>query len=180
VISSAVLGRYARSLAEVVFEENLEQTVTENLKTYSEIFKAVPDLMNAFDSPGVPNEAKEKLLQSLLEVHPINPIARNFLKVLLEHNRIRYYQHIYESYLDSVNEHNGVVSAKVSIAMPLDPSEVAVLEKKLSDVTGKTVNMESQTDADLLGGVVVQIGDTIFDGSIRTKLAEMKRRLAEA
>jgi F-type H+-transporting ATPase subunit delta len=180
VISSAVLGRYARSLAEVVFEEKLEQTVTGDLQTYSEIFKAVPDLMNAFDSPGVPNEAKVKLLQSLLEVHPIDPVTRNFLKVLLEHNRIRYYQQIYELYLESVNEHNGIVSAVVSTAMPLEPSEAAVLEKKLSDVTGKTVNMEPQTDADLLGGIVVQIGDTIFDGSIRTKLAEMKRRLAEA
>jgi len=180
VISSAILGRYARSLAEVVFEQNLEQAVTGDLQIYSEVFKAVPDLLDAFDSPGVPQEAKEKLLESLIGVHPINQITHNFLKVLLEHNRIRYYQQIYESYQDSVNEHNGIVSARVSTAMPLDLSEVKVLEEKLSDVTGKTVNMDPQTDADLLGGIVVQVGDTIFDGSIKTKLAEIKRRLAEA
>jgi F-type H+-transporting ATPase subunit delta len=180
VISSAILGRYARSLAEVVFEQNLEQTVTGDLETYSEVFKEVPDLLDAFDSPGVPQEAKEKLLESLVSLHPVHSVTHNFLKVLLEHNRIRYYEQIYRSYSDSANERNGIVSARVSSSMPLEAPEVEVLEKKLSEATGKTVNMEPQTDADLLGGIVVQIGDTIFDGSIRTKLAEIKRRLAEA
>ena len=180
MISSAILGRYARSLAEVVFEQNLEQAVTGDLAIYSEVFKEVPDLLEAFDSPGVPQDAKAKLLESLIGLHPVNRITHNFLKVLLEHNRIRYYPQIFQNYMDSVNERNGIVSARVSTSMPLDESEVEVLEKKLSEVTGKTVNMEPQTDADLLGGIVVQIGDTIFDGSIRTKLADIKRRLSEA
>ncbi|MBN2319223.1 MAG: ATP synthase F1 subunit delta [Acidobacteria bacterium] len=180
MISSAILGRYARSLAEVVFEQNIEAEVTEDLKTYSEIFKAVPDLLEAFDSPGVPRQVKERLLDSVIEVHPAKSITHNFLKVLLQHNRITCFQQIYESYLDAVNEHNGYVSAKVSTALPLDSPELQALGERLSGATGKQVNMEPQTDAGLLGGIVVQIGDTIFDGSIKTKLAEMKRRLAEA
>jgi len=178
VISSAILGRYARSLAEVGFEQNIEATVTEDLKTYSEVFKAVPDLLEAFDSPSVPREVKEKLLDSVIEVHPANPITHNFLKVLLQHNRITSFQQIYEIYLDEVNEHKGVVSAKVSTASPLDLPELQALGERLSSATGKQVKTETQTDADLLGGIVVQIGDTIFDGSIKTKLAEMKRRLS--
>lgn len=180
MISSAILGRYAKSLAEVVYEQNLEQAVVEDLKTYSEIFKTIPDLLEAFDSPGIPRDVKEKLLESLIEVHPVNPITQNFLRVLLDHNRIRHYQQIYESFLDLVNEHNGIVSAMVSTAIPLDSPEMTDLQEKLSDVTRKKVTMETHTDADLLGGIVVQIGDTIFDGSIKTKLTEMKRRLAEA
>jgi len=180
VISSAILGRYARSLAEVVFEQNLEQAVTEDLAVYSEVFKKVPGLLDAFDSPGVPQDAKAKLLESLIGIHPVSRTTHNFLKVLLEHNRIRYYQQIYQNYVELVNERNGIVSARVSTSMPLEEPEIEVLEKKLSEATGKTVNMEPQTDADLLGGIVVQIGDTIFDGSIRTRLAEIKRRLAEA
>ena len=90
MISSAILGRYARSLAEVVFEQNLEQAVTGDLAVYSEVFKEVPDLLEAFDSPGVPQDAKSKLLESLVGLHPVNRITHNFLKVLLEHNRIRY------------------------------------------------------------------------------------------
>jgi len=128
----------------------------------------------------VPREVKENLLDSLIQVHPVNPITRNFLKVLLQHNRIPCYQQIYEIYLDAVNEHNGVVSAKISTALPLDSKEVQALGERLSGATGKRVNTEPRTDAELLGGIVVQIGDTIFDGSIKTKLAKMKRRLAEA
>ena len=180
MISSAILGRYARSLAEVVFEKNIEQAVTEDLKMYSEVFKTVPDLLEAFDSPSVPREAKQKLLDSVIEVHPVNPVTNNFLRVLLEHNRILYFQQIYENYLNLVNEHNGIVNARVSTVVPLDPPDIKALEERLSSVTGKRVNMEPQTDTDLLGGIIVQIGNTIFDGSIKTKLAEMKRRLAEA
>jgi len=180
VISSAILGRYANSLAEVVFEQNLEQIVTKDLETYSEIFKTVPDLLEAFDSPGIPRDAKAKLLESLIEVHPVNRITHNFLRVLLEHNRIRHFQQIYESYLDSVNEQKGIINAKISTAEPLTEVDLENLGERLSGVTGKQVNMEPRTDTDLLGGIVVQIGDTIFDGSIKTKLAELKRKLAEA
>ena len=67
MIPSAILGRYARSLADIVFEENLEGKATEDLKTYNEIFLAVPDLLEAFDSPAVPREAKEKLLGELMQ-----------------------------------------------------------------------------------------------------------------
>lgn len=177
MISSAILGRYAKSLAETVFERNLEKAVTGDLGTYNEIFKAVPDLPAAFDSPGVPREAKEKLLESLVEMHPVESITHNFLRVLFQNNRLRYYRQIYEQYLDLVNEKNGIVSAKVSTAAPLDSSELKAFGRRLSDITGKQVHMEPVTDAGLLGGIVVQIGDTIFDGSIRTGLAEMKRRL---
>jgi F-type H+-transporting ATPase subunit delta len=179
VTSSAVLERYARSLAEVVFEENLEQAVTEDLKTYHEIFKAVPGLLDAFHSPAVPRAAKEKLLGELLALHPVNPITSNFLRILLQHSRIQSFSKLYEKYLSSVNERKGIVSARVTTAAPLSPRELKNLGDRLADFTGKHVTIQSQMDASLLGGVVVQLGDTIFDGSLRTQLSEIRKRLAE-
>jgi F-type H+-transporting ATPase subunit delta len=179
VIPSAILGRYARSLAEVVFEQNLEQIVTEDLRTYHEIFRVVPDLLEVFHSPGVPREAKVKLLDDLMVLHPANLITSNFLRILLQHNRIRYFHQIYESYLASVNDHKGIVSAKISTATPLALPELQNLRERLAGLTGKIVNIEPQTNPALLGGIVVQIGDTIFDGSIQAQLSEMRRRLAE-
>jgi F-type H+-transporting ATPase subunit delta len=179
VISSAVLGRYAKSLAEIVFEENIDETVTGDLKTYSEIFRTVPDLLEALDSPAVPREAKEKLLDELMSLYPVHPTTSNFLRILLQNNRIRYFQEILDSFIKSVNEHKGIVSARVTAAATLSQQEAKSLEDRLAGITGKSVNVELQTDAGLLGGIVVQIGSTSFDGSIRTKLAEMKRRLAE-
>jgi F-type H+-transporting ATPase subunit delta len=179
VIPSSILGRYARSLSEVVFEVNLEREVTADLEMYAEIFQAVPDLLESFHAPAVPREAKEKLLGELMAKYPVNPITSNFLRVLLQHNRIRYFQQIYGGYLKSVNERKGIVTARVTAAAPLSEQELKSLGEKLSAMTGKLVHVEFQADASLLGGVVVQMGSTIIDGSIQTQLAEMKRRLAE-
>jgi F-type H+-transporting ATPase subunit delta len=179
LISSAILGRYGDSLAEIVFEENIEERVTEDLKTYSEIFHAVPDLLKALDSPAVPREAKEKLLGELISHYPLHPIASNFLRILLQNNRIGYYNEILDTYVKSVGEHKGIVSAEVTASAPLTPEELKSIELRLAGITGKQVDVKLRTDSSLLGGIVVQIGSTYFDGSVRTRLADMRRRLAE-
>jgi F-type H+-transporting ATPase subunit delta len=179
VIPSAILGRYSRSLAEIAFEENQEQAVSEDLQNFEEIFRAVPDLLEVFHAPAIPREAKEKLLAELMAKYPVNTITSNFLRILLQHNRIMYFQQIAGEYLKAMNERKGVVSARVTAAAPLSQENLKTLEAKLAGITGKLVSIESQTDASLLGGVVVQIGSTIFDGSIRAQLSEMKRRLTE-
>ena len=180
MIPSAILGRYARSLAEIVFEENLEQEVTGDLSAYGEIFRVVPDLLEVLQTPAVPRESKDRLLNELMAKHPVNPVTSNFLRVLLQHNRIGFFQQIFDLYLNLVNEHKGVISARVTTAMALSEQEVNQLGERLSAITGKSVNVEPQMDATILGGVIVQLGNTIFDGSIKARLAEMKRRLAEA
>ena len=179
MITSAILGRYARSLAEIAFEENLEQPVTEDLETFKEIFRAVPDLLEVFYAPAIPRDVKEKLLAELMAKYPVNSITSNFLRMLLEHNRICFFEQIADGYLKSVNERKGIVSARVTAVAPLSRENLKSLEVKLTGITGKLVQIESRTDASLLGGIVVQMGSTIFDGSIRTQLSEMKRRLTE-
>jgi F-type H+-transporting ATPase subunit delta len=179
LISSAILGRYANSLAEIVFEENIEEKVTADLRTYSEIFRAVPDLLETLHSPAVPREAKEKLLDELIARYPVNLITSNFLRILLQNNRIFYFQEILDGYLKSVGEHKGIVSAHVTAAAPMTQEELKKIEDRLAGITGKRVNVELHTDSSLLGGIVVQIGSTNFDGSIRTRLSDIRRRLAE-
>ncbi len=179
MIPSAVLGKYARSLAEIVFEEKIEEAVTGDLKTYREIFRAVPDLLQALDSPALPRETKIKLLSELAARYPVNPVTSNFLHVLLQNNRIRYFQEVFDIYIKSVNEHRGVISALVTAAAPLNQQEVKDIEDRLAAMMQKMVKVEIRTDASLLGGITVQIGSTSFDGSIRTRLAEIRRRLAE-
>jgi len=180
VIPSAILGRYARSLADVVFEKNLEPDVAGDLRTYAEIFGAVPDLLEVFHTPAIPRDAKERLLNELMARYPINSITSNFLRILLRHNRMRYFSQILESYLKMTNERKGILSARVTAAAPLSQQEIGRLVERLAGITGKLVDIETRTDADLLGGVVVQLGSTVYDGSIRSRLAEMRRRLSKA
>jgi len=179
VIPSAILGRYARSLADVAFEDNLEQEVSRDIETFREIFRAVPELAEAFHAPAVPRETKDNLLAALVRRYPVHPVTANFLRVLLGHNRMRFYPQIADAYRKAVDERRGVVEAAVTAAAPLTREELAGLESRLAGVTGKRVRLEPRTDASLLGGVVVRVGSTVFDGSIRTQLSEMKRRLTE-
>jgi F-type H+-transporting ATPase subunit delta len=179
VIPSAVLGRYAKSLADVAFEEKIEQEVTGNLETYDQIFQAVPDILEAFHSPAIPQETKGKLLTELMVRHPVHPKTSNFLRVLLQHNRMLYFSQILKIYLKAVSERKGIVSATVSTASPLSQQDLESFTGKLAGITGKSVSIELKTDASLMGGIVVQVGSTVFDGSIRARLNSVKRRLSE-
>ena len=179
MIPMAILSRYARSLADVAAESGEEQAIGQDLKLYLEIFRAVPDLLTAFDSPAVPREVKDRVLDELLSRYQIRKVSENFLKLLLENNRIRYFEQICQSYLKTIDERRGIITAQVSTAAPLSERELASLRKSLMSATGKTVNLELKADPDLLGGLVVQVESTVYDGSIRNQLSEMRRHLAE-
>ena len=180
MISSAVFHRYARSLADVALENNEEPTVTSELSIYSEIFKSVPDVVEVFNSPAVTRDAKEKLLGALMDKYPISRTTANFLRVLVDHHRMRYFEEICLAYVKIVNERKGIVAARVTAARSLLDEELVRLRTSLSEATGKVVTLDVQTDPGILGGLVVQIGSTVYDGSISSQLDEVKKRLAEA
>jgi F-type H+-transporting ATPase subunit delta len=177
MISSAILDRYAQSLADVAAQTNEQDAIGKDLELYKDIFIAVPDILEAFHSPSVPRESKEKTLSELLAAYPVRQTTDNFLRVLLKHNRIRYFRQIHDSYCAILSRRKGIVDAKVTVAASLRPQDLDSLKERLHKATGKTVTLDVQQDPDLLGGIVVQMGSTVYDGSVRTKLAEIKRQL---
>lgn len=179
MILSAVFARYARALADVALEKREEAVVQRDLELYREMFRQVPSLLEAFDSPAIQREAKDKVLSDLLAHYPVGQTAGNFLRTLLDHHRIRYFTEICDAYARIVNERKGIVSAQVTSAAPLGSAELSRLRESLSTITGKEVKLSVATDPDLLAGVIVQIGSTIYDGSVRTQLDEMRRFLAQ-
>ena len=178
--SSVLFARYARALVDVVMEDGQEQQVTDGLSVYREIFQKVPDLLNVFDSPAVPRDAKERVLKDLFARYPVSPTTANFLRTLLGHNRIRYFHEIFDYYVRTMNARKGIVAAQVTAASPLSEQDQASLRATLAGATSRTVVLDLVTNPDLLGGLVVQIGSTVYDGSIRTQLTEMQRRLRES
>ena len=177
--STAVYARYARSLVDVVMERRAEAEVNRSLELYSGIFAAVPDLLVAFDNPALPRDVKHRLLSGLLEKYPADPTTDNFLRTLLANNRIRHFKEIVEYYAKALNDRKGILAAKVTSASALSDEEARVLAGRLTGALGKEVKMDLATDPDLLGGLVVQIGSTVFDGSVRKQLDEVKKRLLD-
>jgi F-type H+-transporting ATPase subunit delta len=178
VISSAVFARYARALAEVALQNGEESAVRADLDTYREIFRQVPALLDALDSPAVRREAKESVLADLMSRYPVRATTQNFLRVLLSQHRIRYFEEISNLFVKTTDERKGVIAARVSSATPLDADEMSRLSAGLARATGRRVTLTVRPDPDLLAGVVVQIGSTVYDGSVRTQLDEIARRLA--
>jgi F-type H+-transporting ATPase subunit delta len=178
MISSVIFARYGRALADVVLANGEDARVLGNLDTYCEIFRMVPELLDALDSPAVQADAKRRVLTGLLERYPVLPTAANFLHILLDNHRIRYFAEIRDSYVKTVNERKGIVSAQVTSAAPVPEKDLGRLRASLARATGNEVTMSVTTDPDLLAGAIVQIGSTVYDGSIRAQLEEMKKRLA--
>lgn len=177
MISSAIFARYGHALADVAFESGEDAAVRRDLDTYQEIFGQVPALLDSLDSPAVNRDAKDRVLTELLHRYPVAPMVRNFLRLLLDHHRIRYFAEIRAAYEKTVDERKGVIAARVTCAAPLQDAEHASLRASLARATGKQVNLNVETDPELLAGVIVQIGSTVYDGSIRTQLEEMRKRL---
>jgi F-type H+-transporting ATPase subunit delta len=139
----------------------------------------VPDLLETFHNPAIPKEAKHKILADLLARYPVSQTTNNFLRLLLDHNRIRYFHEIFALFTKTVNERNGIVTAHVASASPLSEADQSRLREGLAGITGKSVLLDLRTDLTLLGGVVVRVGSTVYDGSVRSQLAEVRRRLME-
>lgn len=178
MISSAIFTRYAHALADVALQSGEEAAVRRDLDTCREIFRQVPALLESLDSPAVRREVKDRVLAGLFHRYPVMPMVGNFLRLLLDHHRIRYFAEICDAFVKTVDERKGVVAARVTSAAPLNAADQATLRASLAGATGKQVNLTLATDPELLSGIIVRIGSTIYDGSIRTQLREMHRRLA--
>ena len=178
MIPTSIFGRYARALADVVAEKGEDAVVQRDLDAYRDIFRTVPALLETFDSPAVQLEAKEKVLAGLMDRYPVCATVRNFLRILLHHHRIRYFAEICDFFTKTVNERKGIVAAQVTGADPLAEADLSRLRESLAKATGNRVTLTVRTDPALLAGIVVQIGSTVYDGSVRTQLDEMRRRLA--
>jgi F-type H+-transporting ATPase subunit delta len=178
VISSSIFARYARALADVTIENGEDAGVRRDLDTYREIFRQVPALLEALDSPAVQRDAKARVLAELLSRYPVSRSAANFLRILLAQHRIRYFAEICDGYVKTINERKGIVAARVTTAAPLSEQQMSVLQESLCRATGNRVTLSAAGDPAILAGVVVQIGSTVYDGSVRTQLDEMQRRLA--
>jgi F-type H+-transporting ATPase subunit delta len=175
--NETVARRYAAALADVVLKTGETQTVQTELKSWAELMNANVDLQTAFRSPAIVQQNKEKVLENLLEKTRPTPTTANFLRVLLRNNRLSELGEINERFASVLAERSGFVAARVTSARPLGETEKAELQTNLENLTGKRVNLTFDVDENLIGGVVTRIGSTVYDGSVKTQLEELKQQL---
>lgn len=175
---AAVAGRYARAFAEVVGERKMdpEKTVAE-LMQMAALVSSSHELHNVLLNPAVEHKQKIGLLDAIIKKMDGSKALRNFVAVLIDHKRIGQIGEIAEQFKRQLDEGMGIADARVSSARELSAAEKKSLEQRLASVTGKTVRASYSEDASLLGGAVVRIGSTIYDGSVLGQLERLKQEI---
>ena len=124
-------------------------------------------------------DRRKRMLKEISDALGLDRRLANFVNILADRNRLQILEEIIREYQRLMDERLGIVRAHVTAARALDPGEHRELASKLVEMTGKQVRMEVAVDPSLIGGVIAQVGSTVYDGSVRQQLKAFRNRLVE-
>jgi F-type H+-transporting ATPase subunit delta len=173
--------RYARALLDVAVKEQADlDRIERELSQFADLFKQYPQLEKVLLNPAIPVPRKRAAVTDLLAHATFTPIVSKLLALLADRDRLVLLPDLLHAYSDRLLDHRGVVRAEVTTAIALDPQRADAIQKGLSAVTGRTVLLATKIDPSIVGGLIAQIGSTVYDGSVTRQLARMKERLVES
>lgn len=176
---AVVTSRYARALADVVFDRNLDYAqVLQQVRSVVDLANSSLELRRVWENPAIPADQKRNLLDAFAGRLGLSKPVRNFMAVLIDHHRVHQLEEIAKLFESEMNDRLGMAEAEVTSARELTAAERAEMEAKISAMTGKRVRAKYATDATLLGGATVKLGSTIYDGSVRGQLQKIKEALS--
>jgi F-type H+-transporting ATPase subunit delta len=181
-MASVVANRYARALVDLVAAPGSPlqpQEAVAQVRAVAATVAGSAELRTALLTPAISNALKRAVMGRLFDEMSVSELIRNFVFVIINHRRIGLMAEIPEAFELLVDERLGFVRAEVKSASALDARRSASLEAELSRLTGKRMRLHFDVDSDLLGGVLARIGSTVYDGSIRGELQQLRRQLTE-
>jgi F-type H+-transporting ATPase subunit delta len=175
-IQATLAGRYASALFALARDERQIEAVSRSLDSLNQALLDSKEFAELIASPLVSREDAGKAFAALAPNLQLDSITANFLGVLAKNGRKRELRSVIRSFRRLAAEHRGETTADVITARPLKDDQVAALKAQLRARAGRDVNLETQVDPEILGGIVVKLGSQMIDASIRTK----HNRLAQA
>lgn len=171
---SLVAKRYGKALFEVAQEHGLLQEIGADLQL---ILKSIAssDITKWLSHPATSLKRKKAILENSFA--EVQPLTKNFLFLLVDERRENELTGIAAEYKKLALEATGMAEAAVTTAFPLTATEKAELVATFAEIIGKKLVIEERVDSDILGGVIVQVGDRLYDGSLKTKLLRFQERL---
>ncbi len=178
---SVFAPRYANAFAQVAKSKGLDLLAArQQMKDFSETFEGSHDLREVLMDPSIPNEQKLAVMDGIAERLGMMREVRNFLAIIMDHQRLGELGIILAAYDQVADLGLGVTEAEVSTVHELSGDDRAELEAHVAKLAGTRVRVAYKLDSTLLGGAVVKIGSTVYDGSVRTQLEQMKQALVSA
>jgi F-type H+-transporting ATPase subunit delta len=175
----AVSNRYAKAFVDVIFNAKLDpQKIVSLLQQIVGTYESSEDLRKIWGSPAVPAEQKRALLDQIVsQMGDVPRPMRNFIAVLIDQSRINILPDIAKQFETELNTQLGRVEAEVTSSRQLSESERQAVVAQVAKITGRKVSAKYSIDAALLGGAVVRVGSTVYDGSVRGQLQKIKQEL---
>jgi F-type H+-transporting ATPase subunit delta len=173
----ALAERYAGALVDVALENQQADLVKQELAAFAAMVRESPELHAFLSNPSIARASKHAAIEQLVARMGASRTLRNYLFVIVDQRRAAMLAEIEQAFSMLLDARQGIMQATVTSAGDLTPEERAELDAALAKLTGKKVQAQFNTDPALIGGAVVKIGSTIYDGSVRAQLDRLRARM---
>jgi F-type H+-transporting ATPase subunit delta len=176
---ASVTSTYARALADVVFDQHLDPAKTlSEAQSVAQLVAGSRELREVWEAPSIPAEQKRALLDAIVAREGISRPVRNFMAVLMDHRRLKFLEPIVKEFEQELDRRMGFVEAQIVSTRELEQSERAALEAQVGKLTGHKVRARYTQDGSILGGAIVRVGSTIYDGSVKGQLEKIREAIS--
>lgn len=173
----SVVRRYARALFDTAQRGQTVQQVEDDLRGMEQVLHAHPQLQKVLRAPTISRSRKRELAAQIFGAR-VSPLTMRFLTLVINRRRESILPDMYREFRRLANEARNILPVQVTSAVPMTDQELDALVQSLRQRTGKNIELHAGIDPEMLGGIVVRMGDTIIDGSVRAKLRQLRRHLA--
>ena len=171
--------RYAKALLSVLSDPTQAESADDFLTSLRSAMEQSTELRAILLDPAVPRAQRRQALQALAEAKSMPKSVGNFLATLVDHNRTAAIPTIAEVFHEEREKALGIVPAEITTASPLSDDQRQKAEQAIRKLTGQEVRLICRVDPELIGGAVTRIGSTVYDGSLRNQLSQLRRQLAQ-
>jgi F-type H+-transporting ATPase subunit delta len=179
LISSDLAKRYARAFFDIAVEEGKIEDYGRELAAFASLIVQNKALQEFLANPIFELKSKKNVIEELLGRTQISGRTANFLRLLVDKQRINFLGEIENAYREFMDKSLKKVRVSVKTPYPLTSELEGALKQRVAEMTGKEVEMIVEDDASLIGGLIVRVGDTMYDGSIKTQLGNIRKLLGE-
>jgi F-type H+-transporting ATPase subunit delta len=176
---ASVTSTYARAFADVVFDQKLDPAKTlQEAQSLAQLAASSLELREVWEAPSIPAEQKRALLDAIVTRGSFSRPVRNFVAVVMDHGRIKFLDAIVTEFAHELNRRMGFVEAQITSSRELGEPEKSALEAQVAKLTGHKVRARYAEDRSILGGAIVRIGSTIYDGSVKGQLEKIREAIS--
>ena len=180
MVNVSLARRYARALVELAKEGPGVEAIQGQLDPLAQAIRDVRELNEILTNPIYPRGQRWSVLLAVMNAQgSVDPTLRNFVQLLVDRDRIGYLPDIARVFRDMADALAGRLRGRVAAAAPLQDDALAAIKKGLERLTDRQVILETSVAPELLGGIVAQVGSTVYDGSLRSRLEDLRRELKQ-